>query len=277
MAWTARRMSIQQVGEGADPARSGDAGDPDARAIGLLAAPRLPKAQARAAIVLRAMVETGAITQAQADAAKQTPAVISDRATVDARNFYLDTGGRRSKLRASHNGIAPNVDLIVHTNLEAQDPGSGAQQRHPHNQEERPKVHASQAAVVVMKPDGAVVALVGRTTMTRAPSTALRRRIASPAPPSSRSSYLAALESVSHPGIPGRRAGRIDGWTPTNFGGRAYGTPHPRQCAAHSVNNHHREPAQEVGVRRRGAGGAALRHRLAAGGECVRSRSVRLK
>jgi len=34
----------------------------------------LPKAQARANIVLRAMVETGAITQAQADAARAAPA-----------------------------------------------------------------------------------------------------------------------------------------------------------------------------------------------------------
>src|ERR1700761_538118 len=50
----------------------------------------LDKAQARAAIVLRAMVETGAITAAQAADARAHPAVITAHAATDAQNYYFD-------------------------------------------------------------------------------------------------------------------------------------------------------------------------------------------
>src|SRR5271154_4919257 len=51
----------------------------------------LESAQTRATRVLNAMVDTGAIAQEQADAAKAPPATISDPAIVDSRNFFLDT------------------------------------------------------------------------------------------------------------------------------------------------------------------------------------------
>src|SRR5271154_586718 len=51
----------------------------------------LDAAQDRAKLVLKAMVEIGAITQTQADAASAHPAEIADRASIDARNYYLDT------------------------------------------------------------------------------------------------------------------------------------------------------------------------------------------
>src|SRR5580693_1589797 len=43
----------------------------------------LARAQARAALVLDAMVDTGAITKAEADQAKAAPAIVSDNASVD--------------------------------------------------------------------------------------------------------------------------------------------------------------------------------------------------
>ena len=61
---------------------------------------------------------TGAITQAQADEARAHPAVISDRAGIDARNYFLDTAADEATKLATVNGAAPSADLVVHTTLE---------------------------------------------------------------------------------------------------------------------------------------------------------------
>src|SRR5476649_20769 len=123
----------------------------------------LPKAQARANLVLKTMVETGAITQEQSGAASRNPAVISEHTSADARNFYFDTAADEAKRLASHDGVPPSGDLVVHTTLEPkiQDAARSAAVRTI--AKSGPKVHASQAAVVVMKLDGAVAALVGGT------------------------------------------------------------------------------------------------------------------
>ncbi|HUO89214.1 MAG TPA: PBP1A family penicillin-binding protein [Rhizomicrobium sp.] len=209
----------------------------------------LPKAQARANIVLRAMVETGAITQAQADDAKAHPATISEHTIADAQNYYFDTAADEALRDATHDGVAPNVDLIVHTTLEPriQDAARAAAARVIATR--GPKVHASEAAVVVMKPDGAVVALVGgvdydESTFNRA--TQAHRQPGSSFKPFV---YLAALESGLTPWD--TRADEpvdINGWTPTNFGGRSYGTLTLADALAHSVNTITANLAQEVGV-----------------------------
>ncbi len=77
----------------------------------------LPKAQARAQIVLRAMVETGAISQAEADAARANPAAITDHVAADAQNYYFDTAADEARRLATRDGVPPGVDLIVHTTL----------------------------------------------------------------------------------------------------------------------------------------------------------------
>src|SRR5262249_22741453 len=61
--------------------------------------------------------------------------------------------------------------------------------------------------------------------------------------------YLAALESGLTPWD--QREDQpvdIDGWTPTNFGGRSYGTLTLADALAHSVNTITANLAQEVGV-----------------------------
>ena len=123
----------------------------------------LPKAQARAEVVLRAMVETGAISQEDANEAKAIPAVISDRTMVDSRNFYFDTAADEAKRLASHNGVPPTTDLIVHTTFEPRIQDEARMAASRTIKKSGPKVHAGEAAVVVMKPDGAVTALVGGT------------------------------------------------------------------------------------------------------------------
>jgi penicillin-binding protein 1A len=209
----------------------------------------LESAQERSRRVLNAMVETGAITQEQADAAKASPAVISDPAVVDARNFFLDTAADEAVKLASVNGEQPSGDLIVHTTLEPklQDAARHALVRVLNAKGK--KVHASEGAVVMMKPDGAVTALVGgkdydASTFNRA--TMARRQPGSAFKPFV---YLAALENGITPWDV-RTDGPVDigGWSPTNFGGRDYGTVTLAEALAHSVNRITASLAQEVGI-----------------------------
>jgi penicillin-binding protein 1A len=209
----------------------------------------LPKAQARAKIVLRTMVETGAITQAEADAAMADPATVSTHTLQDARNFYFDTAADEAVRLVTQGGQAPSEDLIVHTVLDPKIQNAARAAAVKVIETRGPKMHASQAAVVVMKPDGAVVALLGgidydESTFNRA--TQAHRQPGSAFKPFV---YLAALESGLTPWDQ-REDQPVDigGWTPTNFGGRSYGTLTLADALAHSVNTITANLAQEVGV-----------------------------
>src|SRR6201996_1061744 len=78
----------------------------------------LLRAQQRASLVLDSMVDDGAITQAEADEARANPATIIDRASVDARNYYLDAAADEATKLATKDGVAPQADMVVHTTLE---------------------------------------------------------------------------------------------------------------------------------------------------------------
>jgi penicillin-binding protein 1A len=209
----------------------------------------LAAAQARAAHVLDAMVETGAITPEQAAQAKADPAIVVDRTKTDARNYFLDTAADEATKLLGQGGTPQSSDLIVHTTLE---PSLQEAARHAVVRvlgTKGVKRHASQAAVVLMKTDGAVVALIGgrdydestfnRATMAhRQPGSAFKPFV-----------YLAAVENGISPWDV-RTDGPVDinGWMPTNYGGRTYGTITLEQALVHSVNTITAGLGQEVGI-----------------------------
>jgi penicillin-binding protein 1A len=209
----------------------------------------LAKAQLRSAKVLAAMVETGAITQADANAAIAAPAVVADLGVVDARNFYLDTAADEALKRATIDGKEPTSDLVVHTTLDPRIEDAARAAALKTLRKSGKKAHASEAAIVVMQPDGAVVALLGGTdygesTFNRA--TQAHRQPGSAFKPFV---YLAALEAGLTPWDErDDEPVDIDGWTPTNFGGRSYGTLTLADALAHSVNTITANLAQEVGI-----------------------------
>jgi penicillin-binding protein 1A len=209
----------------------------------------LAKAQFRASKVLASMVETGAISQADANAAIAAPAVVADRGVVDARNFYLDTAADEAMKKATVDGKEPTADLIVHTTLEPriEDAARGAALKVLHKSGK--KVHASEAAVVVMKPDGAVVALLGGTDYSESTFNRATQAHRQPGSAFKPFVYLAALEAGLTPwDVRDDEPVDIDGWTPTNFGGRSYGTLTLADALAHSVNTITANLAQEVGI-----------------------------
>ncbi len=211
----------------------------------------LARAQARADTVLDAMVDTGAITQAQAKAAKASPAIVVDNASIDSRNFFFDTAADQAKDLVSQNGGSLNTDLIVHTTLEPalQEAARQSALDVINKYSKRNRVH--QAAVVIMKPDGAVSAMIGGvdydvSVFNRA--TQARRQPGSSFKPFV---YLAALEAGISPGD--QRDDEpvdINGYQPTNFGNNEYGTLTLADALAHSVNTITVNLAQEVGIKK---------------------------
>jgi len=210
----------------------------------------LLKAQQRASLVLDSMVENGAISEASAAEARAHPAEIIDRASVDARNYFLDTAADEATRVATVNGVAPSADMTVHTTLEPKvQEAARLAALHTLNKYGK-KTHTGEAAVVIMKPDGAVSALIGgadyrdsvfnrATQAHRQPGSAFKPFV-----------YLAALEAGLSPWeTRDDEAVDIGGYHPANFGGKSYGTLTLADALAHSVNTITVNLAQEVGVK----------------------------
>jgi penicillin-binding protein 1A len=210
----------------------------------------LLKAQQRASLVLDSMVDNGAITETEAAFARAHPAVIVDHASLDARNYFLDSAADEATRLVSRNGSPPSADLVVHTTLEPKvQEAARLAALHTLNKYGK-KDRVSEAAVVVMKPDGAVSAMIGgvdyrdsvfnRVTQAhRQPGSAFKPFV-----------YLAALEQGLSPWeTRDDVAVDIGGYHPTNFGGKYYGTMTLADALAHSVNTITVNLAQEIGVK----------------------------
>jgi len=210
----------------------------------------LLRAQQRASLVLDSMVDNGAITEAQAAEARAHPAAITDRTGSVARNYFLDTAADEATKMATVNGVAPSADMIVHTTLESKVQEAARLAALRTLNKSGKKTRTSEAAVVVMKPDGAVSAMIGgvdyqdsvfnRVTQAhRQPGSAFKPFV-----------YLAALEAGITPWeTRDDEAVDIGGYRPTNFGGKYYGTMTLADALAHSVNTITVNLAQEVGIR----------------------------
>ncbi|HEX3429811.1 MAG TPA: PBP1A family penicillin-binding protein [Rhizomicrobium sp.] len=209
----------------------------------------LPAAQDRADSVLRAMVETHAVTKEQAAEAIAHPAVITDGTLVDARNFFLDTAGEEALRLVDANGAQHSADLIVHTTL---DPALEDAARHALARTLNAKgrhARAHEGAIVVMRTDGAVPALIGGRDYD---SSAFNRATQAKRQPGSAFKpfvYLAALENGMSP-FDTRDDSPIDinGWSPTNYNGQSYGTVTLADALAHSINTVTAGLAQDVGI-----------------------------
>ncbi len=209
----------------------------------------LAAAQARADLVLRAMVQTGAITKSQAADARQHPAAVTNRTFTDARNFFMDAAADEALKLIGADGAERDADLTVHTTLEPElEETARHALSHTLNAHGR-HVRANEGAIILMKTDGGVAALIGgrdydtsvfnrATQAKRQPGSAFKPFV-----------YLAALESGITPWeVRDDGPVDIDGWTPTNYGGRSYGSVTLAQALAHSINTVTAKLAQEVGI-----------------------------
>jgi len=210
----------------------------------------LLRAQQRASFVLDAMVQTGAISEDQAAQARAHPAIVVDRARQSARNWFLDTAADDAKELAARAGAPANADMVIHTTLEPkiQDAARLAVRDVIGKNGKRTRTH--EAAALVMKPDGAISAMIGgvdyeesvfnrATQAHRQPGSAFKPFV-----------YLAALEAGDSPwDTRDDEPVDINGYKPSNFGDEHYGTLTLADALAHSVNTITVNLAQEVGIR----------------------------
>ena len=223
------------------PARYSPARDPAAAA-------------ARAQTVLAAMAETGAISEQEAAAAR-AEAVTLARASVSAPGRYF-TDWVLDELPGY---IKADRDLTIATTLDPAIQRAAETAVEAVLASDGPRRRVSQAAVVVLGPDGAVKAMVGgrsyadsqfnRATLAhRQPGSAFKLFV-----------YLAALEAGLSPESTVLDAPiSIRGWAPHNYEGKFEGTVTLTQAVAHSLNTATVRVAQYLGVKRI----AAMAHRL---------------
>jgi penicillin-binding protein 1A len=209
----------------------------------------LLRAQQRASLVLDSMVDDGVISEGQADEARAHPAVITDRASTDARNYFLDSAADEATKATTVNGVAPSADMVVHTTLEPKVQEAARLATLHTIDKYGKKDRVGEAAVVIMKLDGAVSAMIGgvdyrdsvfnrATQAHRQPGSAFKPFV-----------YLAALESGLSPWeTRDDVAVDINGYRPVNFGGKSYGTLTLADALAHSVNTITVNLGQEVGM-----------------------------
>jgi penicillin-binding protein 1A len=209
----------------------------------------LAAAQARSKDVLAAMVRNSAITRKDAKAAEANPASIIDRTVQDARNYFLDTAADEARTDVTIAGEMPGEDLIVHTTLEPKLQETARLALLKHLRKDGKRLHVREGAIVVMKPNGAVAALIGGRDYDESVFNRATRAKRQPGSAFKPFVYLAAVENGISPWDT-RDDGPVDiaGWQPTNYGGREYGTVTLASALAHSINTVTAGLAQEVGI-----------------------------
>ena len=207
---------------------------------GLLKAPsrfnptrNLDAAQSRAQLVLQAMVETGFIGEAEAISAltkKTSLAAIAGSGTRYFADWILN------EVR-SYIGFSDR-DLIVQTTLDLPLQKIAQEETRKMLETEGAPRDASQAAMIVMNPDGSVRAMVGGRDYTESQFNRATQALRQPGSAFKLFVYLAGFEDGLAPDrryTDGRV--RIGSWSPKNYGDRYYGDVTLREAFARSLNS----------------------------------------
>jgi 1A family penicillin-binding protein len=208
---------------------------------GLLRAPsalaptrNLEGAQERANVVLGVMQETGLATpEAVAAARAMPPALKAPPEPLVGRGYFADWADGEARRLV---GPMP-VDLSVRTTLDPalQDLAERVVARRL--AEEGSKLHAGQAALLALAPDGAVLAAVGGRDYEESQFSRITQAKRQPGSLFKIFVYAAALEAGWRPDRVIQDAPlTIDGWSPGNSEGRFRGPVTLREAFAHSIN-----------------------------------------
>jgi penicillin-binding protein 1A len=206
----------------------------------------LEEARTRAAVVIDAMRDNGVIDAATAESAKANPAVLHlSGQALRASTWFADWVAREAaKVTSSSSGdvrlrttLVPELQKLAEHAVDDILADQGIER------------HVSQAALVAMRPDGAVVAMVGGRDYQ--PSTFNRAVDAQRQPGSAFKLfvYLAALrKGFRLDDTIDARSLDIKGWRPENFGDQHYGRVTLAQAFADSINTAAVRLAQQVGL-----------------------------
>jgi penicillin-binding protein 1A len=207
----------------------------------------LEAAQQRAGDVIDAMLQTGAIDAAAASKAKAEPALLNASArTVRAGTWFADwiakyevpkiagTGGRALRVRTT---LQPQLQQLAEQTLN--DALANPDEAHG----------TGQAALVAMRPDGSVVAMVGGRNYAESE---FNRAVDAQRQPGSAFKlvvYYAALrKGMSPDSTIDASPIEINGWEPENYGGQEFGKMTLSRAFAQSVNSAAIRLSRDVGL-----------------------------
>jgi 1A family penicillin-binding protein len=208
---------------------------------GLLRAPsalaptrNMEGAQARANLVLGVMQETGAATPEAVAVARAAPPVLqAPPEPLPGRGYFADWADDDARRLV---GPLP-LDLSVRTTL---DPGLQDLAERvvaARLAEEGGKLHAGQAALLALAPDGAVLAAVGGRDYATSQFSRITQAKRQPGSLFKLFVYAAAMEAGYRPDQIVQDAPiTIEGWSPGNANGRFTGPVTLRDAFAHSIN-----------------------------------------
>jgi penicillin-binding protein 1A len=203
-------------------------------------------AKQRAEAVLDAMAQSGAVTRQQADAMRKQPATIRDAAeTPPGANYFLDTAAAGVKARLGQT----TDDLTVHTTLDArlQHLAEAVVARHLAVSGRAKNIQ--QAALVALRPDGAILAMVGGRDYDQSQFNRVTQARRQPGSLFKAFVYLTALRKGYTPdSVMVDQPVRVGNWEPDNYGGHYLGPVTLRTAFAHSLNSVAVQLSQAVGI-----------------------------
>jgi penicillin-binding protein 1A len=206
----------------------------------------LEGARRRAALVLKAMVETGAISPQQADAARREPATL--RVPPDnppGTNYFVDMLGGDVK----HLVDSASADLTVRStfDLDLQSIAEKVIARRLRAEGRGKRI--GQAALLAMAPDGAILAMVGGRDYTESQFNRVTQAKRQPGSLFKVFVYLAAFQKGLDPQATAvDRPVQIGNWEPENYSGRFRGPVTLRTAFANSINSVAVQVADAVGI-----------------------------
>lgn len=207
----------------------------------------LEEARQRAALVLNAMVETGAISRQQADAARRQPATL--RVPPDnppGTNYFVDMLGGDVKRVV---GSAP-PDLTVRSTLDLDLQNIAESVIARRLKAEGRAKRVGQAALVALAPDGAILAMVGGRDYNESQFNRATQAKRQPGSLFKVFVYLTAFQKGLDPQVTAvDRPVQIGNWEPENYGGRFRGVVTLRTAFANSINSVAVQLADAVGIR----------------------------
>jgi penicillin-binding protein 1A len=206
----------------------------------------LEGARQRAALVLNAMVKTGAISREQADAARQQPTTL--RMPPDnppGTNYFVDMlGGDVKRLVGS---APPDLTVRSTLDLDLQNIAESVIARRLKAEGRAKKV--GQAALVALAPDGAILAMVGGRDYTESQFNRATQAKRQPGSLFKVFVYLTAFQKGLDPQMTAvDRPVQIGNWEPENYGGRFRGVVTLRTAFANSINSVAVQLADAIGI-----------------------------
>jgi penicillin-binding protein 1A len=203
-------------------------------------------ARARADLVLDAMVETGAISRAQADEARRQPTTL--RVPPDSppgTNYFVDMVNADARRLAGSSAADLTVRSTLDLNLQSAAENVIARMLKAEGRAKR----VEQAALIAMAPDGAILAMVGGRDYNESQ---FNRAIQARRQPGSLFKvfvYLAAFQKDFNPDMTMvDRPVAIGDWEPENYSGRFRGQVTLRSAFANSINSVAVQLGEAVGI-----------------------------